>query len=157
MVVDIGTGTGRMIELLAGHAQTVIGCDRSPAMLRVARSKLEQAGLEGVELRQSDLCAIPLPTGTADLAVMHQVLHYVPQPAAALAEAARILRKNGRLLVVDFAPHEHEELREHHAHTWLGFSDQQIHKWFQAAGLQCTPILDLKDKLTVPLWLGLRY
>lgn len=158
MLVDIGTGTGRMIELLGSRANTIMGCDRSPAMLRVARSKLEQAGLahHALDLRQSDLCAIPLPTGVADLAVMHQVLHYVPQPAAALAEAARILSKNGRLLVVDFAPHTHEELREHHAHAWLGFSDTQMHKWLHTAGLRCAQMVELKGKLTVRLWLGVR-
>lgn len=155
-LVDIGTGTGHMIRVLGAQAGTVIGYDRSPAMLRVARIRLAEAGLPGVDLRQGDMYSLPLPAESADLAVMNQVLHYAQQPASAIAEAGRILAKGGRLLVVDFAPHDRDDLRERDAHVWLGFSDQQIKKWFQAAGLSCVEVMQLKGRLTVRLWLGCR-
>ncbi|MCH4093178.1 MAG: metalloregulator ArsR/SmtB family transcription factor [Acetobacter peroxydans] len=155
-LVDIGTGTGRMLELLAPQAETMAGFDRSPAMLRVARAKLTSAGLERATLRQGDLYALPLPAGTADLAIMHQVLHAVQHPATAIAEAARILCPGGRLLIVDFAPHARETLRDAHAHVHPGFSDTQIRGWFHDAGLACAQTVRLEGPLTVRLWMGRR-
>ncbi|MEO7826790.1 MAG: metalloregulator ArsR/SmtB family transcription factor, partial [Allosphingosinicella sp.] len=105
-LVDIGTGTGRMIELFGPAAERALGVDRSPEMLRLARVKLAQAGLAAAELRQGDMYALPLAAGSADTVILHQVLHYAQQPAAAVAEAARLLAPGGRLLIVDFAPHE---------------------------------------------------
>jgi ubiquinone/menaquinone biosynthesis C-methylase UbiE len=157
-LIDIGTGTGRMIELLGPAAQSALGVDRSPEMLRLARSKLAQAGLATAELRQGDMYALPLPGEAADTVVLHQVLHYAQQPAAAIAEAARLVASGGRLLIVDFAPHEREELRAQNAHARLGFADDQIAGWFAAAGLEVGQVEELKGgELTVKLWLGRRH
>ncbi|MDD2795412.1 metalloregulator ArsR/SmtB family transcription factor [Acidocella sp.] len=156
-LVDIGTGIGRMIELFGETARSVIGIDRSPEMLRLARAKLARAGLERAELRQGDFHALPLPGGCADTVIIHQVLHYAQQPETAVAEAARLLASGGRLLVVDFGPHEKEELRTRHAHARLGFTDEQIAGWFVGAGLETTPPQPLEGgELTVKLWLGQR-
>ena len=154
-LVDIGTGTGRMIELFGPRADHAIGVDRSPEMLRLARAKLD--GLSGWELRQGDITALPLGDASADTVILHQVLHFIPAPEAALAEAARLLAPGGRLLVADFAPHEREELRTQDAHARLGFSDLQIAGWFAAAGLALTNTETLDGgELTVKLWLGTR-
>jgi len=156
-LVDIGTGTGRMIELFGARASHALGVDRSPEMLRLARSKLADAGLAQAELRQGDMYALPLPSGASDLVLLHQVLHYAQQPSAAIAEAARLLRDGGRLLVVDFASHEREELRSRDAHARLGFADDQMAGWFAAAGLDSAGIRALDGgELTVKLWLGVR-
>lgn len=155
-MVDIGTGTGRMMELLGRQADSAVGFDRSPAMLRLARTKLAQPGSDQAELRQGDMYALPLPDGTADFAIMHQVLHYAQHPAAAIAEAARVLAPGGRLLIVDFAPHDREDLRERDAHVRLGFTNQQMADWFAAAGLASAPPVHLDGELTVKLWLGRR-
>jgi ubiquinone/menaquinone biosynthesis C-methylase UbiE len=156
-LVDIGTGTGRMIELFGTKAETAIGVDRSPEMLRLARAKLASAGLQHADLRQGDLYALPLPNQSADMVILHQVLHYAQAPGAAIAEAARLLAPHGRLLVVDFGPHENEELRSQHAHARLGFTDEQIAGWFAAAGLQSDLARPLEGgELTVKLWLAHR-
>lgn len=156
-LVDIGTGTGRMIELLGPTAETMVGIDRSPEMLRVARAKVAGAGLDRAELRQGDMYALPLADGAADTVVLHQVLHYAQAPAAAIGEAARLLGPGGRLLVVDFAAHEREELRLTDAHVRLGFDDRQIDGWLTAAGLEPTATRELGGgELTVKLWLGRR-
>jgi ArsR family transcriptional regulator len=158
-LVDIGTGTGRMIELFGGLARRVIGIDRSPEMLRHARAKLARpdlaASLAHVELRQGDMFALPLLNACADVVIIHQVLHYAQQPQAAIAEAARIVAPGGRLLVIDFAPHDHEALRTRHAHARLGFSDAQMSAWFIAAGLTPAPPTSLSGgPLTINLWLA---
>ena len=156
-LVDIGTGTGRMIELLGGAAASAIGLDRSPEMLRFARAKVAGAGLDRAELRQADMYALPLGDGSADTAVLHQVLHFAQAPAAAIAEAARLLAPGGRLLIVDFAAHDREELRQTDAHVRLGFDDTQIAGWFAAAGLEPAGSDELSGgELTVKLWLGAR-
>ena len=154
-LVDIGTGTGRMIELFGPSADHAIGVDRSPEMLRLARAKLD--GVDGCELRQGDISALPLGDKSADTVILHQVLHFIPAPEAALIEAARLLAPGGRLLIADFAPHEREELRAQDAHARLGFSDMQIAGWLAAAGLTLaeTETLD-GGELTVKLWLGTR-
>lgn len=156
-LVDIGTGTGRMIELIGGEATSALGVDRSPEMLRMARAKLAEAGLDRAELRQGDMYALPLPARTADTVILHQVLHYAHQPAAAIAEAARLLDDGGRLLVVDFDRHEREDLRTRDAHVRLGFDDAQMAGWFAAAGLDSVAVERLDGgELTVKLWLGRR-
>jgi len=157
-LVDVGTGTGRMLELLGPRANSAIGIDRSPEMLRFARAKLSsRADMARAELRQGDMYALPLQDRSADLVVLHLVLHYAQQPAAAVAEAARLLGPGGRLLIADFAPHEREELRDQAAHARLGFSDHQMAEWFGAAGLAPAQIEALAGgELTVKLWLGER-
>lgn len=151
-VVDLGTGTGRMLEVLGAQAESVVGIDRSPEMLRFARAKLASSR---VKLYQGDICALDMPDASAETALLHQVLHYLPQPETALREAARLLVDGGRLLVVDFAPHEHEELRTRHAHARLGFSDEQMRGWLMAAGLKMETARTLAGcELTVKLWLG---
>ncbi len=154
-LVDIGTGTGRMIELFAPSARHATGIDRSPEMLRLARAKLD--GHERVELRQADVGALPLDDGSADTVIVHQVLHYLPAPDTAVAEAARLLAPGGRLLIVDFASHERDDLRDSDAHARLGFSDAQIARWYESAGLHLMQSETLDGgELTVKLWLGAR-
>lgn len=154
-LVDIGTGTGRMLELFAPRAGQALGIDRSSEMLRLARAKLSEQGLANAELRQADLYALPLQDGGADTAILHHVLHFAQQPRAAIAEAARVLGAGGRLLIADFAPHDREELRSRDAHTRLGFSDEQILGWFESAGLGPVLVETLEGgELTVKLWLG---
>jgi ArsR family transcriptional regulator len=153
-LVDIGTGTGRMIELFGAQAESAIGVDRSPEMLRLARAKLT-AAKSPADLRQGDMYTLPLASACADVVILHQVLHYAEAPNAAIAEAARLLAPGGRLLLVDFGPHEKEELRSKHAHARLGFADEQIANWFAAAGLRSEPPGQLEGgELTVKLWLG---
>ena len=154
-LIDIGTGTGRMLELFAGRAEQALGIDRSSEMLRLARAKLSSHGIDNAELRQADLYALPLADGAADLAIVHHVLHFAQQPGAAIAEAARVLSPGGRLLIADFAAHDREELRTRDAHTRLGFSDEQMTTWFAAAGLAPDRIETLEGgELTVKLWLA---
>ncbi len=156
-LIDIGTGTGRMIELFGPGADHALGIDRSPEMLRLARVKLAQAGLDGAELRQGDMYALPLASGSADTVIIHQVLHYAQNPAAAVSEAARLLNPGGRLLIVDFAPHEREELRAGDAHVRLGFADEAILKYMEEAGLEAGVVEHLEGgELTVTIWLGTR-
>jgi len=152
-LVDVGTGTGRMIELFAGRATHAIGIDRSSEMLRLARVKLEAAGIPS-SLRQGDMYALPLADGSADSVIIHQVLHYAHSPATAIAEAARVLAPGGILLVIDFAAHEREELRSTDAHIRLGFEDEAMAGWFASAGLTVDRVEHLKGELTVTLWRG---
>ena len=155
-LVDVGTGTGRMIELFGPRASQAIGIDRSSDMLRVARVKLEAAGISS-SLRQGDMYALPLADQSADTIVIHQVLHYAHSPATAIAEAARVLAPGGTLLVVDFAAHEREELRERDAHIRLGFDDEVMAAWFASAGLDVDEIRHLEGgELTVTLWRGVK-
>ncbi len=154
-LVDLGTGTGRMLALFGDRASSAIGLDRSPEMLRLARAKLAEAGLEKVELRQGDIGSLPLGDGQADTIILHQVLHYAHHPAAVIAEAARVLDDHGRLILIDFAPHHLEELRTAHAHVRLGFGDDQISGWMAASGLDCEAIAALEGReLTVKIWQG---
>jgi ArsR family transcriptional regulator len=159
-LLDLGTGTARMLQLLAPVADRAVGLDASHAMLAVARANLEKAGLHRAELRQGDVYEPPFAAGSFDLVAVHQVLHYLDDPARALREAARLLAPGGRILVVDFAPHGLEFLREAQAHRRLGFSREQVAAWLAEAGLECALTRDIApgsgdaDHLTVSLWLG---
>jgi len=159
-LVDLGAGAGRMLELLAPRAERAIGVDLSSAMLAVARGRMEEVRARNVQLRQGDLYALPVTRDSCDLAVMHQVLHYLEDPARALKEAARILSPGGRLVVVDFAPHDDESLRDQHAHRRLGFSNEEISDLVRRAGLEVILHRDLEPdaregaKLTVSLWVA---
>ncbi len=155
-LVDVGTGTGRMIELFGPRASGAIGIDRSSEMLRLARVKLEAAGIAS-SLRQGDMYALPLGDETADNVIIHQVLHYAHSPASAIAESARVLAPRGTLLIVDFAAHDREELRASDAHIRLGFDDEVMTGWFAGAGLTVDRIEHLKGgELTVTLWRGIK-
>ncbi len=152
-VLDIGTGTGRILELLAPNIETGVGIDLSPAMLEVARVNLEKAGLRYCQVRHGDMYKLAFPSASFDAVVFHMVLHYADNPAAALAEASRVLRDGGRLVVVDFAPHDLEHLREAHAHRRLGFAEAEVRAWYEAAGLSAGRSVRLPgETLTVMLW-----
>lgn len=156
-LVDMGTGTGRVLELLAPGIERGIGIDLSREMLAVARANLERAGLSHCMVRQGDVTQLPLPAASADAVTIHQVLHYAADPAALVAEAARVLRPGGLLVVVDFAPHDQESLRDQHAHRRLGFADAEVAGWLRAAGLWPDGTTRLPgDPLTVVLWRATR-
>jgi ArsR family transcriptional regulator len=156
-LLDIGTGTGRILQLMAPQIGFGLGIDLSREMLAVARANLDRISLRNCQVRLGDMYHLPLPDGAFDAATLHKVLHYADQPALVLAEAARVLRPGGRLVVVDFAPHELEFLRRDHAHRRLGFSDRDISEWFTAAGLESgSPVRLAGDPLTVVLWPGWR-
>ena len=135
LLVDLGTGTGRVLELLAPRYARGIGFDINHSMLAYARGKLEAAGLDKASVRHGDLYDLALADQSADAVVMHQVLHFLAEPAQAVAEAARILAPGGRLVIVDFAPHDMEFLRESFAHERLGFGAGQVAQWLEEVGL----------------------
>jgi ubiquinone/menaquinone biosynthesis C-methylase UbiE/DNA-binding HxlR family transcriptional regulator len=155
-LIDLGTGSGRMLELLAGRYRHGLGLDSSREMLAVARARLAAAGLTHARVRHADIADLDPGIGPADLVVLHQVLHYFDDPGRILAQAARLLAPGGEILVVDFAPHAHEFLREKHAHRRLGLSRAQMRGWADAAGLAEANYRDFPPAdgagLTVCLW-----
>lgn len=160
-LVDLGTGTGRILSLFAPRATQAIGIDASREMVAIARANLERNQLRHAQIRQSDIYALPFSNATADFVTIHQVLHFLEEPGRAIIEARRILTSDGRLLIVDFAPHGHEELRTDHAHRRLGFSSDQVTAWLNRAGLMLLrhvmlppPVTKTGDGLTVSLWLA---
>lgn len=155
--VDVGTGTGRMLELFSGQSENGMGVDLSREMLHVARAKLSEAGLASRFVRQADASALPLEDGAADLVTLHQVLHYLDEPEDALTECARVLAPGGLLLIVDFDEHRHEALRREHHHKHLGFPAARVTGWLEAAGLKLTKLTALEPEnteggLTVIIW-----
>lgn len=155
-LLDIGTGTGRMAEIFAPTVRRITALDRSPEMLRIARAKLADQPVP-IDLVQGDFLNLPLADASIDSIVIHQALHFAHEPDRVIAEASRVLRGGGHLLIVDFAPHEDEEMRTVAAHARLGFSDAQIRGWFASAGmvLETAQTLESGD-LAVKLWLGRR-
>lgn len=157
-MLDLGTGTGRLLELFAPLYRRGVGLDMSREMLAVARANLDRAGVAHAQVRLGDIYAPPVERDAYDLVTIHQVLHYLDEPGLAVREAARLLRPSGRLLIVDFAPHTLETLRDQHAHQRLGFSDRQIADWLAEAGLALeeTRAFEAADGggLTVKLWMG---
>ncbi|KPP81706.1 MAG: bifunctional ArsR family transcriptional regulator / methyltransferase type 11 [Oceanicaulis sp. HLUCCA04] len=144
--LDVGTGTGRMLEIFADRAEDGIGVDLSREMLTVARSKMSEAGLANRLVRQADATALPLETGSADLITVHQVLHYIAQPERALAEWARVLAPGGLLLLADFEAHDFEDFRAEYHHAHLGFRRADILAWLKAAGLGSASVKPLHAK-----------
>lgn len=156
-LLDVGTGTGRMVELFAERADAVTAFDKSPEMLRLARARLQHLPAGKVDLQQGDFTALPFADGAFDTVLFHQVLHYTQEPEAVLAEAARVTRAGGRIAIVDFAAHGREELRTLHAHARLGFSDEQMVALLAAAGYAPAPSLAIPGQpLTVKIWTGAR-
>lgn len=157
-LLDLGTGTGRMLELFGPEIERGLGLDLSLDMLLLARDRLERAGLRHCSVRQGDIYDLPLPNDSFDIVILHQVLHFLDDGARAIHEAARVLRPGGRLLVVDFAPHEQEFLREQFAHRRLGFAPETVAQWMTACGLE--PVMhkslapEPEGKIAVSLWLG---
>jgi ArsR family transcriptional regulator len=158
VLVDVGTGTGRMIELLGGRAAAALGIDRSPEMLRLARGRIEARGMRHAEVRRGDMYALPCAAASVDTLVLHQVLHFADDPLAVIAEAARALAPGGRLLIIDLMAHDREELRAQRRHVRLGFGDRQVCDWMAAAGLAARVVASLPSDqgLGVTLWLGRR-
>lgn len=155
--LDIGTGTGRMLEVFAPHVDRGTGIDLSHEMLAIARTNLERNGLRHCQVRRADMYRLPMASESVDTITIHQVLHFADDPAAAIAEAARVLRPGGRVVVVDFAPHDQEFLRAEHAHRRLGFGDDEVIGWCRAAGLEVMDLHHLAgDPLTVTVWRATR-
>ncbi len=156
--LDIGTGTGAILELLAPLCQHATGLDASREMLSIARSRLEDSGLKNAQVRHGDLFSLPMDAESIDLVTIHQVLHFLSDPDGALEEAARVLQPGGRIVIVDFAPHELEFLRDEQAHRRLGISDEDVMRWCERAGLEVEKHVSLAAPngkgLTVSLWLG---
>lgn len=166
-MLDLGTGTGRLLEVFAPLYNRAVGIDASRDMLAIARTNLDAAGLSRVQVRQGDIFVLPTPAHHFDLVTLHQVLHFLDDPAAAIREAARSLAPSGKLLIIDFAPHDLDFLREENLHRRLGFSHEQISNWLEDAQLEVVDIVDLKPdqdssedsspdnrKMTVTLWLA---
>jgi ubiquinone/menaquinone biosynthesis C-methylase UbiE/DNA-binding HxlR family transcriptional regulator len=159
-LLDLGTGTGRILELFAPLYARAVGIDASADMLAVARANLDRTGIAKAQVRLGDIQNLPFQRDSFDVVTIHQVLHYLDDPERAIAEAARVLRPGGRLLVVDFAPHDLEFLRQRHAHRRLGFAREAMSQWIEAPGLAPVSVRDLAagrksgDKLTVTLWLA---
>ena len=161
--LDAGTGTGRMLELIAPHAGRAVGIDVSPDMLSIARDRLLRGNFQNAQVRLADTYRLPFSNGSGgvgfDVVLFHQVLHYLDDPGAAVAEAARVMAPGARLLIADFAPHKLEFLRDEFAHRRLGFSDREVEGWFSAAGLTSAGSETIAprapgEKLTVKLWLA---
>jgi ubiquinone/menaquinone biosynthesis C-methylase UbiE len=159
-LLDLGTGTGRILELFGSAIARGLGVDFSLDMLQLARARLERAGLRHCSVRQGDIYDLAVPDASFDVVIIHQVLHFLDDGGRAIREAARVLAPGGRLLVIDFAPHDLEFLREEHAHRRLGFASETVAQWMGGAGLDMVSHRSLwpepgsDGKIAVSLWLG---
>ena len=159
-LLDLGTGTGRILELFSSEIERGLGIDLSREMLAFARSRLDHAGIRNCSVRQGDIFNLATPRDSFDVVIIHQVLHFLDDGGRAIREAARVLRPQGRLLVVDFAPHDLEFLREQYAHRRLGFSSDTVTQWMEQAGLEgvvhksLAPEPGSERKIAVSLWLA---
>lgn len=152
-LLDIGTGTGRMLQVLSSRAREAIGVDQSRDMLSVARTNLAEADYQNCTVRQADMYDLPFGEKSFDLVVLHMVLHFADRPHDVVREAARVLRPGGQFFVVDFARHEMEALRDEHAHRRLGFRASDVEDWATGAGLDSVEIRNLPgNQLTVSIW-----
>ena len=155
LLVDLGTGTGRMLEIFGTRATRAVGFDISPDMLTIARAKLDELAAENCQVRQGDCANVPLEDNVADIVILHQVLHFLDDPQRAVNEAARITRPGGCVLIADFGPHEMEDLRNEHAHRRLGFADDEMNHMLRAAGLFAAAgdtLTAQNTPLTVAMW-----
>ncbi|MBL4894942.1 MAG: metalloregulator ArsR/SmtB family transcription factor [Emcibacter sp.] len=153
--LDVGTGTGRILEVFADRIGRGTGIDLSREMLSIARVNLERAQLHNCQVRQGDMYDLALASGSMDLILIHQVLHFADDPSAALRETSRLLRQNGRVIVVDFAPHKLEYLRDDQAHHRLGFKDEEVIGWLDKVGLKSDPAMHLEGKeLDLSIWVA---
>src|SRR5690606_39791 len=159
-LLDLGTGTGRLLELFDDQYSRALGIDASHDMLAVARANLARARISNAQVRHGDIYALSVPRESFDVVAIHQVLHYLADPGRAVVDAPRALRPGGRMVIVDFAPHELEFLREAHAHRRLGFGHDQMRRFIEEAGLEVVEVRDLVpdaadvDRLTVTVWLA---
>lgn len=154
-LLDIGTGTGRVLRTVGDVVDAAVGIDNSTAMLEVARTELDAQGLKNCQVRLADMYRLPFPAGRFDVVTANMLMHHADHPARMIEEAARVLRPGGRLVVVDFAPHEMIELRDEHEHRWLGFSNPEMERFFDRAGL--APLAPERldgEHLTVCIWVA---
>jgi ubiquinone/menaquinone biosynthesis C-methylase UbiE len=154
-LLDVGTGTGRMLKLFSPHTKQGIGIDLSHEMLGVARSHLENNAITNMQIRHGDMYDLALMDGSMDLVLFHQVLHFADDPLAAIRETARILRPDGIVIVIDFLPHKNEKLRDEHAHRRLGFSEEEINEWCRITDLKITTTKVMRGKeLDLFIWVA---
>mgnify|MGYP001377688415 FL=1 len=160
LLVDLGTGTGRMLEIFSPYASRAVGFDINANMLTVARARLDHPDLLHCQVRQGDCADVPLEDGAAGVVIVHQVLHFLDDPASAVGEAARLLAPSGRVLIADFLPHEVEALRDEHAHRRLGFSDDEVIEWLNEADIVNIEARHLQPRrdgeLVVGIWTGVK-
>ena len=160
LLVDLGTGTGRMLEIFSSHASRAVGFDINANMLTIARARLNNPDRLHCQVRQGDCADVPLEDGAAGVVIVHQVLHFLDDPARAVGEAARVLAPSGRVLIADFLPHEVEALRDEHAHRRLGFSDDEVIEWLNEADIVNVEARHLQPRrdgdLVVGIWTGVK-
>lgn len=153
-LLDIGTGTGRVLELLAPRVRQALGVDASKSMLALARARLAEGGFAHVAVRLADMYRLPLADRSFDIVVLQMVLHHAEDPDGAVREAIRVLAPGGHLLVVDLAEHDRQDLTGKLAHRWSGFSDATIARMTGAAGVTVAPPVMIPASLPIRIWQG---
>ncbi|HVY18004.1 MAG TPA: metalloregulator ArsR/SmtB family transcription factor [Rhodopila sp.] len=151
-LLDIGTGTGRVLELLAPRVRQALGVDASKAMLALARARLSGPGFAHVAVRQADMYRLPLADRSFDAVVLQMVLHHAEDPGGAVREAARVLAPGGRLLIIDLLEHDRSDLTAKLAHRWPGFSDAAIGRMADAAGVTMGAPVSVEAELPIRIW-----